>query len=195
MKKRIKRDKAWAGALIGTGISLLGSIGGSLIGANASKKAADKQAALQQELWAKNQTSQNKKDALEQARNLTSVYSNQEYVDEYRDKLSFRNGGNYHDRMKFVKRFKCGGRRKAEGGTQFDWSSIIDGVSTAASALGSSAINANTTIENANKQKNYFVESSDIDIDDNIVGKGKLKKPSYIDRLYYYKLGGKCIKK
>lgn len=177
--KEDKRNKKFLGAIIGGALGLAGGLISSKMSSDASKNAADKQAALQEELWRRNQTNQNKKDTLEQARNLTNVYSNQEYVDEYKNKVSFKNGGKMNDRVGLAKKLKCGGRRKAEGGGGFDWGSVINGAVSAATSIGSSYLAADAMNYATDKQKNYFVESSDNGIDTRNNAKRRLKKPSY----------------
>ncbi|UVX32773.1 MAG: hypothetical protein [Bacteriophage sp.] len=84
-----QRQKAFIGAVIGAAASIAGGI----IKGNKQKKAQEKA-----------QAAQDHKDALQNARALTSAYSNQDYVDQYNDKLTL----------------KCGGRirRKANFGTE-----------------------------------------------------------------------------
>ena len=93
MKKIVKRNKAWLGAVIGTATNIAGSI----IGGNAQKKAARAQA-----------RAQNRQATLEMANNLSNAYGDQEYVDDFQNKIAFRNGG----RVKRTKLYSCGGKRK-----------------------------------------------------------------------------------
>lgn len=88
-----KRQKAFVGAIIGAAASIAGGI----IKGNKQKKAQEK---AQEEA----QAAQDHKDALQNAQALTSAYANQDYVDQYNDKFTF----------------KCGGRvrRKANFGTE-----------------------------------------------------------------------------
>ena len=84
-----QRQKAFIGAIIGAAASIAGGI----IKGNKQKKAQEKA-----------QAAQDHKDALQNAQALTSAYSNQDYVNQYNDKLIL----------------KCGGRirRKANFGTE-----------------------------------------------------------------------------
>lgn len=84
-----QRQKAFIGAVIGAAASIAGGI----IRGNKQKKAQEKA-----------QAEQNHKDALQNAQALTSAYANQDYVEQYNDKLTL----------------KCGGkvRRKANFGTE-----------------------------------------------------------------------------
>lgn len=84
-----QRQKAFIGAIIGAAASIAGGI----IKGNKQKKAQ-----------AEAQAAQDHKDALQNAQALTSAYSNQDYVNQYNDKLTL----------------KCGGRirRKANFGTE-----------------------------------------------------------------------------
>lgn len=93
MKKIVKRNKAWLGAVIGTATNIAGSI----IGGNAQKKAARAQA-----------RAQNRQATLEMANNLSNAYGDQEYVDDFQNKIAFRNGG----RVKRTKLYSCGGKRR-----------------------------------------------------------------------------------
>lgn len=84
-----QRQKAFIGAIIGAAASIAGGI----IKGNKQKKAQEKA-----------QAAQDHKDALQNAQALTSAYANQDYVNQYNDKLTL----------------KCGGRirRKANFGTE-----------------------------------------------------------------------------
>ncbi|MER8314634.1 hypothetical protein ABS246_19065, partial [Acinetobacter baumannii] len=86
------------GTLIGAIIGAAASIAGGIIKGNKQKKAQEK-------AQAEAQAAQDHKDALQNAQALTSAYANQDYVDQYNDKLTL----------------KCGGRvrRKAGFGTEF----------------------------------------------------------------------------
>ena len=88
-----QRQKAFIGAIIGAAASIAGGI----IKGNKQKKAQEK-------AQAEAQSAQVHKDALQNAQALTSAYSNQDYVNQYNDKLTL----------------KCGGRirRKANFGTE-----------------------------------------------------------------------------
>lgn len=74
-----KRKKAFIGAIIGA----VTSIAGSAIGAAAQKKAQNKQIARENEIN-RNQS----------ANNLSAAYSNEEYVDDFLNKTTFKYGGN-----------------------------------------------------------------------------------------------------
>lgn len=74
-----KRKKAFIGAIIGA----VTSIAGSAIGAAAQKKTQNKQIARENEIN-RNQS----------ANNLSAAYSNEEYVDDFLNKTTFKYGGN-----------------------------------------------------------------------------------------------------
>lgn len=94
----MERDKKFLGAAIGAAVS----IGGGLLQKAAQRRAQRKQ-----------QMAQNRQDTLNQAAALSEQYNNTEYADEFREKVAFKAGGAvYHDRIKRIKRFKCGGKRK-----------------------------------------------------------------------------------
>lgn len=129
---RCKRRKAWLGAAISGAIG----IGSSIFGGNAQKRAMRKQL-----------RAQNKVATLEEAANLSNAYGDQNYVDDFENKIAFRNGG-YIRRNRL---FACGGRKKyADGGNKF-WTSantnaLISGASSAISNGISSIFNASTSI-------------------------------------------------
>lgn len=99
-----QRQKAFIGAVIGAAASIAGGI----IKGNKQKKAQEKV-----------QAEQDHRDALQNARALTSAYANQDYVDQYNDKLTL----------------KCGGRvrRKANFGTEF--AQALPGLGNLASSI------------------------------------------------------------
>lgn len=161
--KRKNRDKAFLGAIIGA----VTSIAGSAIAGASNKRSTQKQLEEQQR-------QQNKKDTLEMAQNLSASYGNQDYVDEFQNKVKFKSGGkmktknnNYTDRIAVAKRFKCGGRKKAEWGTS-DTSTVINGVGGALSNIIGTAItnSANTTIKQGSIYKG--------------IPKENIKEPDYI---------------
>lgn len=127
-----KRRKAWLGAAISGAIG----IGSSIFGGNAQKKAMRKQ-----------MRAQNKAATLEEATNLSNAYGDQNYVDDFENKIAFRNGG-YIRRNKL---FACSGRKKyADGGNKFwtsaDTNALISGTSSAISNVVSSMFNASTSM-------------------------------------------------
>ena len=86
MKKIVKRNKAWLGAVIGAATNIAGSI----IGGNAQKKAARAQA-----------RAQNRQATLEMANNLSNAYGDQEYVDDFQNKIAFRTKKFYKNIVRF----------------------------------------------------------------------------------------------
>lgn len=129
---RCKRRKAWLGAAISGAIG----IGSSIFGGNAQKRAMRKQL-----------RAQNKVATLEEAANLSNAYGDQNYVDDFENKIAFRNGG-YIRRNRL---FACGGRKKyADGGNKFwtsaDTHNLINGTSSAISNGISSIFNDSTSI-------------------------------------------------
>lgn len=111
--RKAKRDKAFIGAAIGA----VTSIAGSLISGNKQKKAAE--AAFQQE-----QAAQTEAEGFQEAAALSSTYGNQDYVTDYQKKIALKNGGKvstkgdkFGDRISRAKKFKHGGRAKANIGT------------------------------------------------------------------------------
>lgn len=107
------RDKAFLGAVIGA----VGSLAGGLISKRKQKKAAEKAYRQQQE-------EQTRSEGVQQAQAMSAQYANQDYVDEYRKKITLKNGGkvsmkkNNDDRISIAKKFKCGGRKKSSLGSE-----------------------------------------------------------------------------
>lgn len=107
MKRKVikvnTRNKAFLGAIIG-GVS---NIIGGAISRRKQRKAQEKAQAQQTEL-----------EGYQQAAAMSSAYANQDYVNEYRNKITLKNGGKVktNDRIKVAKKFACGGRKKANLG-------------------------------------------------------------------------------
>lgn len=93
MKRTCKRRKAFLGAIIGA----VTSIAGSAISAASQRKAQEKQ------IKRENYINRN-----QSANNLSAAYSNEEYVDDFLNKTTFKYGGN--------KTMACGNRKTAEMG-------------------------------------------------------------------------------
>ena len=97
-----KRPKKWVGALIGGGISLVSQ----LLAQNNQNKFTQQQNILAEQKEAE-------QNAILTAQNLTNQYANQDYVDKFKEKVVFKDGGAvYDDRIKNLKRFKCGGKKR-----------------------------------------------------------------------------------
>ena len=129
---KCKRRKAWLGAAISGAIG----IGSSIFGGNTQKKAMRKQ-----------MRAQNKLATLEEAANLSNAYGDQNYVDDFENKIAFRNGG-YIRRNRL---FACGGRKKyADGGNKLwataDTDALISRASSAISNGISSLFNSSASI-------------------------------------------------
>lgn len=129
---RCKRRKAWLGAAISGAIG----IGSSIFGGNSQKRAMRRQ-----------MRAQNKVATLEEAANLSNAYGDQNYVDDFENKIAFRNGG-YIRRNRL---FACGGRKRYEDGgkkywTGVDTDALISGASSAISNGISNIFNASTSI-------------------------------------------------
>jgi hypothetical protein len=112
------RRKAWLGAAIGAAFG----IGSAIFGASKQKAAQQKQYALQQ-------NTQYRNTGLTSAANMTQSFANANELDE-----EFRN--------RFL---RYGGRRKAEEGGGFKWSStdtdaLISGLGSAGSNLATSLV-------------------------------------------------------
>lgn len=131
MKKVVvKRKKAFIGAAIGA----IGGIAGSIFGAAKKRK-------QEREMLKQQQTEQNKQDTYAEAQARSTDIANQDYVDDYQKKVTLRMGG-YVDRVKSKKKtnqkvLRCGGRKKAELGTdsgskwtKTDTTDLINGLSS-----------------------------------------------------------------
>lgn len=84
--KQGKRDKAFLGAIIGPAIGAVAGIAGSLISGKKKAK-ADEEALAQQ------QADQTRTEGIQQAAAMTSTYANQDYVDQYLNKITLKGGG------------------------------------------------------------------------------------------------------
>lgn len=109
MKAKVKnngRDKKFIGAAIGA----VANIAGGIIGAKKKKKQAQKQ----QDANDRNIAAQAEIEAQQQAAAMSSSYENQDYVNEFKNKISLKNGGKLKgkDRIAVAKKYAMGGRRK-----------------------------------------------------------------------------------
>lgn len=117
MKRRIinkdNRDKAFIGAAIGA----IGNIVGGVISGKKQKKAQEK-------AYRQAQIEQTRNEGFQQAAAMSAQYANQDYVDQYKQKITLKDGGKvnmkgkYKDRVAVAKRYKCGGRKKSNLGTE-----------------------------------------------------------------------------
>lgn len=153
--KKCKRKKAFVGTMAGQVVGSALQIAASAIQANKERKEMEEQ-----------QQMQNKLDATKQAAALTSAYGNQEYVDDFKKKITLKAGGKYKqvnnsDRITKEKQFKCGGRKKAEIGTEIGNAAggIMQGIAAIASAamkpkkriIQSETMDAVTKLDNGTK--------------------------------------------
>lgn len=104
--KAIKRDKKFIGAAVGA----VANIAGGIIGGAKRRKAERKARQANQRAIAEQAETAN----AERAMALDQMYGNQEYVDEFKDKISLKNGGKVatKDRIKMAKKYALGGRSK-----------------------------------------------------------------------------------
>lgn len=166
----MKRNKAFLGSVI----SSVAGIAGGLIQGAANKRQLRRQ-----------QIAENRKATYEAANNLSAGYVNQEYVDDFEKKVTFKNGGmtkrksQYTDRINTAKKFKCGGRKKAEWGKE-DTISAVESVGNLANAI--IGANTDTTI----KQGNTIATTA----------KDSIKVPDYVmNNEYRMRCGGKKRRK
>ena len=102
-KNTIKRRKAFIGAAIGAAANVIGSI----ISNKKKQKAEEAQ-------YRQQQAEQVRTEGVQQAAALTQNLNNTEYADEYKKRITLKNGGKvYTDRLKRNKVYACGGRKKA----------------------------------------------------------------------------------
>ena len=107
MEDRIKRDKAFIGAIIK-------GVGGALVKGIINARRAKKEAQQQREIANRQIINQNNA-------NINAEMQNTEYVNDYDDRREFKNGGKVAikrnkgvadtDRITLAKRFACGGRK------------------------------------------------------------------------------------
>lgn len=193
IRKKVKRDKAFLGAVIGAVAGIGSTIVGGLMNKNSAKKSQRQQ-----------QTAQNKQDTYTMAQNLSNAYGNQEYVDEFNKRVTFKKGGKMNikgDRLIRETKLACGGRKKTACGGKTkaacgtrkkalwgveDTTALISGLGSAGSNIASAAINS--SIDRSPINKSMFS------------GKPKeyIEKPDYLivnatDNGYYstFACGGK----
>ena len=116
VKKVNTRDKAWLGAVIG-GVA---NIATSLINSYQQEQAQKKQLAAEQRMQQQQNIANANIAAQQQAGAMTNALANQNYVNEYKNKMVMKNGG-YYDRLSKEKAiFKCGGKKKKAAGGVMD---------------------------------------------------------------------------
>lgn len=124
------RKKAWIGAAISAAVG----IGSSIFGASRQKKAQEQQFRLQRNMELRNA-------GLTSAANLNQTFANANELDE-----------------EFKNRFlRCGGRRKAEDGGGFKWSS--SDTDALISGLGDAGSNFATALVGQAQQKANYVNA------------------------------------
>lgn len=207
MKPRIlinnNRNKAFLGAIIGTAANVIGGA----ISAKKQKKAQE--AAFRQQ-----QLEQNRTDGLKQAAAMSSAYNNQDYVEEYNKKITFKNGGkmksnNYNDRISIAKKYKCGGRKKSSLGSfltsQFTGEKADSNITNMVGGLGNlvSSITSNPSAPKQVQTSDGFSFSNKSSItkpdyqmngNNNSVNNNPNNNPNnntYNDRINMYKCGGR----
>lgn len=183
IRKKVKRNKAFLGAIIGAVAGIGSSILGGVMNKNSSEKAQRQQ-----------QIAQNRQDTYTMAQNLSNAYGNQEYVDEFNKRVTFKKGGKMNtkgDRLVREKKLACGGRKKAACGTRKkaewgaeDTSALISGLGSAGSNIASAAINS--SIDRSPIAKSMFSGKP----------KESIEHPDYLsseavtDSAYYFRCGG-----
>lgn len=112
INNRQQRKKAWIGAAISAVAGIAGGIANSIMSNNAEKKKQREQ-----------QIATNKQDIYNAANNLSAGYGDQEYIDDFKNKVVMRRGGKLKsaDRLMIDRRFACGGRLKKANGGNSAW--------------------------------------------------------------------------
>lgn len=116
VKKINTRDKAWLGAVIG-GVA---NIATSLISSYQQEQAQKRELAAQQRMQQQQNIANANIVAQQQAGAMTNALANQNYVDEYKNKIVMKNGGFYDRLSKDKAIFKCGGKKKKAAGGIMD---------------------------------------------------------------------------
>ena len=116
VKKANTRDKAWLGAVIG-GVA---NIATSLISSYQQEQAQKRELAAQQRMQQQQNIANANIAAQQQAGAMTNALANQNYVDEYKNKIVMKNGGFYDRLSKDKAIFKCGGKKKKAAGGVMD---------------------------------------------------------------------------
>lgn len=117
MKRKVINENGRDKAFIGAAIGAVGNIVGGIIGRRKQKKAAEK-------AYRQAQEEQTRSEGIQQAAAMSAQYANQDYVDQYREKITLKNGGKVgmkkkdNDRVAIAKRYKCGGRKKSNLGSE-----------------------------------------------------------------------------
>lgn len=117
MKRKVINENGRKKAFIGAAIGAVGNLAGGIIGAFKQKRAQEK-------AYRQAQKEQTQNEGVQQAQAMSAQYANQDYVDEYRNKITLKNGGKVNmkkksnDRIAMAKKFACGGRKKAGLGSE-----------------------------------------------------------------------------
>ena len=176
MKRKVINDNGRDKAFIGAAIGAVGNFVGGIIGKRKQKKAQEK-------AYRQAQEEQTRSEGVQQAAAMSAQYANQDYVDQYRNKITLKNGGKINmkkkdnDRVALAKKFRCGGRKRANLGSEIvsDFKNIgqefkgdnlgntivdsINGISNAINPTGNSAgasqaISSQNATTMANIQRN-----------------------------------------
>ena len=117
MKRKVINENGRQKAFIGAAIGAVGNLVGGIISKRKQKKAQEK-------AYRQAQEEQTRSEGVQQAQAMSAQYANQDYVDEYRSKITLKNGGKVsmkkkgNDRIAMAKKFACGGRKKANLGSE-----------------------------------------------------------------------------
>lgn len=117
MKRKVINENGRNKAFIGAVIGAVGNLAGGIIGKHKQKKA-------QERAYRQAQEEQTNSEGVQQAAAMSAQYANQDYVDQYRNKITLKNGGKINikkkgnDRIALAKKFKCGGRKRASLGSE-----------------------------------------------------------------------------
>lgn len=153
MKRRVVkkngRDKAFIGAIIGA----VAGIAGGIISGKKKKKA-------EEEAYAQAQDDQTRMEGVQQAAAMSSSYANQDYIDQYQNKITLKGGGkvnikkgNSKDRIVSAKRYAMGGRKKYAMGAMTPVSPKIDSTGVLINNIGQGITNG-ISVANGNSANN-----------------------------------------
>lgn len=180
--RKCKRKKAFLGAI-------LGSVAGAGLGIAGNAISASKQARAQQKIYTENLVTNNRANVINSAANLNNTYGNQEYVDEFNNKININS--NY--KMGGCKRKQRKRKRAENGGEWVDFSNkVIYGIQS----LGTGAMQGNAALKNVK----YNLPFNNVQAVKVGQPKEEAKAPSYAnnldyDRIQLYKCGGKRKRK
>lgn len=195
MKAKIKnngRDKKFIGAAIGA----VANVAGGVIGAIKKKK----QAAKQKEQLAIQEQNQMAIDAQQQAAAMSSSMADQNYVNDVKSKLGYKNGGKIKgkDRIVVAKKYAMGGRSKKLFGMNDEQMAKANQAVSLFDTVGTAVTNIATGGQaNIKPTTNYSdaITASNIQKNREIIRKAKMEREANKPNTTQMRYGGKGRKK